>query len=179
LEAQREPSAARPAREQQPSGGAEAAPRTGAIDPDAVRSTFDGRLPSAPGEQFATLMDAARQGSPEAMVALGAALRDGLGAPRDQGAARCHFEQAARLAHPPGMREFAHCLLQGRGGAMDVVEGFAWLFAAHAAEPMESTQELLLELAAGFPREALKRGRKRGEALSRYYARARKRAESL
>lgn len=176
LEAQREPVAVpqvrKPAAEERPARAHAAAAA------EAVHSDFDGHRASGPGEEFAALMDNAREGSPEAMVQLGLALRDGLGAPQDHVAARARFEQAARLGHPAGMREYADCLLEARGGPGDAIEGFAWLLAAHAAEPLANAQARLLELASGFSREAIKRARKRGEALNRYYARARKRANA-
>ncbi|MBY0447569.1 MAG: hypothetical protein K2P95_02670 [Hyphomonadaceae bacterium] len=175
LEAQREPVATPQVR--QPAADNRPARAVASSPAEDVRSTFDGHRASGPGEEFAALMDNAREGSPEAMVQLGLALRDGLGAPQDFTAARARFEQAARLGHPAGMREYADCLLAARGGSGDPVEGFAWLLAAHAAEPMASVQARLLELASGFSRDAIKRARKRGEALSRYYARARKRAD--
>lgn len=177
LEAQREPIADSQVRQPAAEDRPVRAPAPAPTAPE-IRSTFDGHRASGPGEEFAALMDNAREGSPEAMVQLGLALRDGLGAPQDHTAARARFEQAARLGHAAGMREYADCLLEACGGPGDAVEGFAWLLAAHAAEPMAGVQARLLDIAAGFSREAIKRARKRGEALERYYARARKRANA-
>jgi len=132
------------------------------------------RDPAALEEAAALWTEAARRGSPAAMVAIARALTDGLGAPRDLAAARSRLEEAARLWFTPGMHEYGVFVAEGRGGRADPVEGFGWIYAAFAHTPNETAHANLLKLADSLTPDELRRARKRGLALARLQARERR-----
>lgn len=130
--------------------------------------------PSALEEAAALWTEAARRGSPAAMVGIARALTAGLGAPKDLGAARSRLEEAARLWYAPGMHEYGVVLTEGRGGPTDPVEGFAWIYASFCYSPNSIAADNLLTLADSLSPVDLRRARKRGVALARLQARERR-----
>lgn len=132
------------------------------------------RDPSALEEAAALWTEAARRGSPAAMVGIAKALTSGLGAPRDLGAARSRLEEAARLWFAPGMHEYGVFLVEGLGGPGNVVEGFGWIYASFCSAPNPTAQANLLRVAESLSPAQLERARKRGAALARLQARERR-----